>query len=105
MPRTGAGPLEAGPRSRSTAGALLGVGALDGRGTLADLDLDAARLALLGLGDPDLEDALFEGRDDLLGVDALGQTQRAAELARRALDADVALALLGRLGRALTARW
>ena len=70
-------------------------------GAVADLDRDAARLALLGLGDADLEDAVVEARGHGVGVDALGQRQRAAEGAVRALDADVALALVLVLGLAL----
>ena len=66
-------------------------------------DLDAARLALLGLRDRHLEHAAVEVRADRVGVDALGQRQRAAEAAERALDAvPAALALLV-LGLALAA--
>src|SRR5206468_11766164 len=67
---------------------------LDLGGPGADLDGHAARLALLGLGDTDLEDAAVEARADRLGLHALGQGQRAAERAVRALDAHVALALV-----------
>jgi hypothetical protein len=82
----------------------LGRLALDGRLAAAvDRDLDAVRLALDGLRDADLEDAVGEARGDLLGVDAVRQRQRALERARGALDADVAaLALLVR-GLALPA--
>src|SRR4051794_1165413 len=81
-PRSGSLPLD---------GAL--AGAVDG---------DPARLALLGLGDADLEHAAVEAGGHGLGVDALGQGQRAAERAGGALDADVALAGLLVLGLALT---
>src|SRR3954447_22715944 len=67
----------------------------------ADADRDLARLALLGLGDVDLEHAAVEARRDGLGVDALGQRQRARERAERALDAVVAVLVLGVLGLAL----
>jgi hypothetical protein len=56
-------------------------------------DLDAARLALLGLRDPYLEHAVVEGGADLVGVDAVGQRQRAAEPAERALEPEEALLL------------
>src|SRR5437763_181897 len=78
------------------------IGALDRVRLVADLDRDAARLALLGLRDPHLQDAAVEARLDRVGVDALGQRQRAAERAVRALDAEVALLLLLLLGLALT---
>jgi hypothetical protein len=80
---------------------LRGLVALDGGRPGADLDGDAARLALLGLGDADLEHAVLEARADGLGLDALGEGQRAPERAVRALDADVALALVLVLGLAL----
>ena len=60
-------------------------------GGLAAADRDPARLALLGLRDADLEDAVVEARGHGLGVDALGQRQRAGEGAERALDAVEAL--------------
>src|SRR5215218_1963731 len=70
----------------------LGRASLDGRGgaapvVLARRDLHAARLALLGLGDPHLEDAAVELGRDRLGVDAVRQCQRPAEAAVGALDA------------------
>src|SRR5436190_15145834 len=49
---------------------------------LACADLHPARLALLGLRDPDLEHALVELRGHSVGVDPLGQRQRTAERAR-----------------------
>src|SRR5215211_4465236 len=76
--------------------------ALGGRGLgvdrlrrVADADRDLARLALLGLRDPHLEHAAVEAGRDGLGVDALGQRQRARERPERALDAVVAV-LVGR---------
>ena len=48
----------------------------------------------LRLGDADLEHALVEAGRDLLGVDAVGERERAPEGAELALDADVALALV-----------
>src|SRR5215218_1574463 len=57
-------------------------------GLLATLgDRDAARLALLGLGDADLEHAAIEARLDGVGVDALGQGQRPRERAEGTLHA------------------
>src|SRR4051794_14888300 len=71
--------------------------ALDRRGLALAVavprDLDAARLALLGLRHDHLEHSVVERGDDLAGVDALGQRQRAAELAERALEAEEALLL------------
>src|SRR5687768_15987625 len=69
---------------------------------LLAVDGDAARRALLGLGDPDLEHAVGELRGDRLGVDALRQRERPAEAAERALDAVEALALGLVVGLALT---
>src|SRR3954469_410533 len=89
--RRGGGPLPGGLR------------ALDRGRLVADADRDPARLALLGLGDADLEDALVERRRDLLGVDALRERQRAAELAEGALHPVVALLLRLVLGLALAA--
>src|SRR3954454_18074253 len=56
-------------------------------------NLDPARLALLGLRDRHLEDAVVEGGPDLVGIDTVGQRQRAAELAERALEPEEALFL------------
>src|SRR3954468_456022 len=67
--------------------------ALQRRLAAADRDLDAARLALLGLGDADLEHALVERRGDRRGVDALRQGERAAELAGRRGEPVEAVAL------------
>jgi hypothetical protein len=52
-------------------------------------------------GHADLEHALVEGRGDRLGIDALGQGQRAGEGPERALDAVEALLALLVLGLAL----
>src|SRR3982075_3528233 len=82
-------------------GGLLGRAALDGRRAVADLDLQLAGLALLGLGDADLEDALVERGGDRVAVDALGHRQGAAERAGGALEAGEALAALLVLGLAL----
>jgi hypothetical protein len=79
----------------------LGLGALDGRRRVADRDRDAARLALLGLRDVDLEDAVVEVGLDGVGVDTLREGQAAREAAERALDAVVALVLVRALGLAL----
>src|SRR5918996_2474833 len=69
----------------------LGRAALDGGRPAvragAGLDLHPARLALLGLRDPDLEDPAVEARGDRVGGDAVGERQRAAEAAEGALDA------------------
>src|SRR3954470_24775431 len=67
-----------------------------------DADLDAARLGLRGLGDADLEHAAVEARGDGLGIDALGQRERARERAHRALEPVVAVLLGLVLGLALT---
>src|SRR4051812_49481023 len=56
-------------------------------------DVDPPRLALLGLRDRHLEHAVVEGGLDLVGVDAVRQRQRAAELAERALEPEEALLL------------
>src|SRR5204862_3712049 len=66
--------------------------ALEGRGLALAVpvrlpDRDAARLALLRLGDAHLEHALVEVRADRVGVHALGQRERAAEAPERALEA------------------
>src|SRR5215211_9398678 len=76
--------------------------ALHGRLAVAvRLDLHAARLALLRLGDSHLEHAAVELGADRVGVDALRQRQRAGEAPERALYA-VPAALAGRvLGLAL----
>src|SRR4051812_44899859 len=88
--------MAAGPRAM---GALRGrLGPRDGGGLVADLDGDAPRLALLGLGDAYLEHALVEGGCDPVGVDAVRQRQRAAELAEGALHPVEALLLLLVLG-------
>src|ERR671925_416546 len=94
-------PLQAGgPReSHAYFGLLLLRGALDGGGrAVAARNLDAAWLALLGLGDPHLEDAVVELGLDAVGVDAIRQAQRAREAAERTLDAvEAALGLLALL--------
>src|SRR3954453_21144269 len=82
-------------------------GFLDRRG-LADAvavpgDLDPARLPLLGLRDANVEHALMERRLDRVRIDALGQGQRAAELAERALESEEALLLALVLSLALAA--
>src|SRR3954447_10117530 len=64
------GPLDGGPAVRA-----------------AGLDLDPARLALLGLRDLHLEHTLVEGGLDGVGVHALRERQRAAEATERALHA------------------
>src|SRR3954451_17679305 len=64
---------------------LLGGRALEGLAAVG-ADRDPARLALLGLRNLDLEHALVERRVDLVRVHALGQRQRAAEAAERALE-------------------
>src|SRR4051812_49486926 len=79
---------------------LLGVPALAVDGALGT-DGDLARLALLGLRDPDLEHAAVEACGHRLGVDPLRQRQRAREGAERALHAVEALLALLVLGLAL----
>src|SRR3954470_11673337 len=79
---------------------LLGVPALALDGALAG-DGDLARLALLGLRDPDLEHAAVEPGGHRLGVDPLRQRQRAREGAERALHAVEALVAVLVLGLAL----
>src|SRR3954471_15870727 len=79
---------------------LLGFPALALDGALAG-DGDLARLALLGLRDPDLEHAAVEAGAHRLGVDPLRQRQRAREGAERALHAVEALVALLVLGLAL----
>src|SRR5947208_1977278 len=75
-PGTGAEPSPA--PARPASGGRRGLVALDG--LLAAVgDGDPAGLALLGLGDPDLEHAAVEARRHGVGVDALGQGQRAGE--------------------------
>src|SRR5205823_9792586 len=75
--------------------------ALLDRGALAPhSDLHPAALALLGLGDPDLEHAVLELGANPLGVDALGQGQRAREAPRGPLDPVVALLAVLLLGPA-----
>src|SRR5205085_11317884 len=69
---------------------------------LAGADLHPPRLALLGLRDAHLEDTLLELGGDAVRVDALGQRQRAAERARRALHAVPAALLALVLGLPLT---
>src|SRR4051794_21297729 len=64
--------------------------ALDGGGLSAPVavragDADPARLALLGLRDPDLEHAVAEGRLDPVRVHSVRERQRAAEATERAL--------------------
>src|SRR3954453_511250 len=59
----------------------------------AAADLDAPRLARLGLRDPHLEDAVVEARGDGLRVDALRERQRPRKRSERALDAVIALVL------------
>src|SRR3954470_19779401 len=66
-----------------------------------DADLHAPRLRLDGLGDPHRQHAVVQRRGDALGVDALGQAERARERAGRPLDAVVALVALLVLGLAL----
>src|SRR3954447_662649 len=83
-----------------TPGRALGVAALAFDGALAT-DGDLARLALLGLRDPDLEHAAVELGADRLGVDALRQRQRAREGAEGALHAVEALLAVLVLGLAL----
>src|SRR5215207_7373263 len=80
--------------------------AFDGRGLSVPVaagagDRYTARLALLGLRDPDLEHAVAEGRLDPVRVHAVRERQRAAEAAERALDAIPALLALLVLGPAL----
>src|SRR3954464_11403075 len=79
---------------------LLGVPALALDGALAT-DGDLARLALLGLRDPDLEHAAVEPGGHRLGVDPLRQRQRAREAAEGALHAVEALVAVLVLGLAL----
>src|SRR5437763_13307505 len=99
-----AGPAS-GPGKRMTGGcrSALGLGALNGvrRGAVAHRDGDLARLALLRLGNADLEDAPIERGLDGAGVDALGEGQRAVERTGRALDAVVAVVALLVLAPAL----
>src|SRR4051812_13207677 len=102
-----------GTRPEPSEGLPLGRGALDGDLAVAvavavavracSADLDPARLALLGLGDRHRQDAAVEGRGDRVWVDALGQRQRAAERAERALDAVPAALARFVLGLALPA--
>src|SRR3954447_4273491 len=83
-----------------TPGRALGVAALAFDGALAT-DGDLARLALLGLRDPDLEHAAVELRGHRLGVDPLRQRERAGERAEGALHAVEALLAVLVLGLAL----
>src|SRR3954454_9507010 len=64
--------------------------------------LDAPRLALLGLRDPHVENTVMERGVDPVRIDPVGQGQRAAELAERALEAEEALLLALVLRLALT---
>src|SRR4051812_44129008 len=97
-PGTGAEPSSAPARLASAR--RRGLAALDG--LLAGVgDGDPARLALLGLRDADLEHPAVEARRHGVGVDALGQGQRAGEGAERALHAVEALLALLVLGLAL----
>src|SRR3954468_7454438 len=93
------------PRRRAPTGwcsALLGRGVgVDRLRRAADADRDLARLALLGLRDVHLAHAAVEARRHGLGIHALGQRQRAREGAERALDAVIAVLVLGLLGLAL----
>src|SRR5215213_520832 len=91
---------EGGEPRRPSARAGSGRAALDGGG-LGAADRDAPRLALVRLGDAHLEHPAVEAGGHGVGVDALGQGERAGERARRALDAVEALALLLVLGLAL----
>src|SRR3954454_6481413 len=96
----GRGPTARAPR-RLASGGRRGLAALDG--LLAAVgDGDPARLALLGLRDADLEHPAVEARRHGVGVDALGQRQRAGEGAERALHPVEALLALLVLGLALT---
>ena len=61
---------------RNRVGAVGALGALDGL-AIAERDLDLAGLLLLGLGDPDLQHAAVEVGVDCVGVDAVGQGERA----------------------------
>lgn len=63
--------------------------------------LDAVRLALPRLRDPDGEDAAVELRGHRLGVDALRESERTAESPERPLEAELALLLALVLGDAL----
>src|SRR3954469_5054368 len=93
--------MDAGPPTGWDGALRGGLGPLDGRGAVADLDGDLARLALLGLGDAHLEPAAVEGGGDGVGVDALGQRERPAELAEGPLHPVEALLLVLVLGLAL----
>src|SRR4051812_14512031 len=70
-------------------------------GVAVPRDLDPPRLALLGLWDRHLEHAIVEGGLDLVRIDAVGQRQRAAELAERALEPEETLLLALVFGLAL----
>src|SRR5690242_4681692 len=82
-----------------------GVGALDRFGVVgwarAEGDLDLPGLFLFGFGDSDLEHAAVEVGLHRIGVDAVGEGERAGEVAKRALDPVVALLVLFVLGFAL----
>src|SRR5919199_1524173 len=82
--------------------AAAGLVALDRGLGSADADRDLARLALLGLGYPDLEYSVLERGLHALGVDPLRQREGAREGPRCALDAVVALLALLVLGPTLT---
>src|SRR3954447_25492280 len=92
----------------SLGGSVVGRGSLDRRRPPVGVALavpgnfDPARLALLRLRNPHVEHALVEFGLDLVGVDPVGQRQRAAELAERALEAEETLLLALVLGLALT---
>src|SRR3954447_13103300 len=66
-------------------------------------NLDPPRLALLGLRDRHLENAVMEPGTDLVRVDPVGEREGAGELAERALEAEEALLLALVLGLPLTA--
>jgi hypothetical protein len=57
-------------------------------------DRNSARLALFGLGDPNLEHAVGEARLDAVRVDATGERQRARERPGCPLDSEGALVAL-----------
>ena len=84
-----------------------GLGALDRlrvvSGALAEADLDLAGFLLFGLGDLDLEHAAVEVGLHAVGVDAVGEGERAGESAEGALEPVVALLLALVLGLALAA--
>ena len=89
------------PAIRRRSGPGRGLLALEGRAALPTPIEILLRLALLGLRDADLEDAVVELGRHGARVDALGERQRAGEAAEGPLDAVVALLALLVLGLAL----